>query len=604
MYFLYPYMLFLLLPIVTVFIYKSNKVTTAFSKEVFKKITYKSGDSFRYRKIFFALSLIFMVLALARPVVDNGSVKLQREKSDVLIAIDMSLSMGSEDVFPSRFLFAKNKVKSFLSNLSYERVATVAFTDNLFLITLPSSDYESVKYMVDSISRKYATGAGSDITFLIKHSDRIYKKNFDLVIFSDGSDEKNFNEAIKIAKDRDIRVSVVSIATAKGAPILNKDGSFYKDSSGNIVYSRANRGIELLCKESGGICVKYSNSEDDVMSVISHIEQKSRVLNSKKEVRMYKELFVYMLIASLVFLLIAFISIPKLPLAMLLFASLFINKELHATNLNDAKGYYNKGDYNRALKIYNDNKKDSDKYRYNLGNIYYKKGEYDKAIESYKSVKDKLLLQKASYNSGNSYYQKKEYKNALKSYKKALSYGKDADAKYNYNVVKKLLHKPPKQQNSSNSNENKKSNENKEANSKNSQNSNSNMNKNSGSKKSKDSKNESQKNRQDSKNSSKQNPKDGKTNGKENSRENESAKEPNSVKDKKENSSEKSAKEGQNSNSNVNKNRVGNSKNMKSAKEQKRDKRLDEKYKIWYNRLKKNDPILIPLQINDKMGRY
>jgi Ca-activated chloride channel homolog len=113
---------------------------------------------------------------------------------------------------------------------------------------------------------------------------------------------------------------------------------------------------------------------------------------------------------------------------------------------------YNKGNYDEALRQYQDAEKgrpESPEAHYNLGNAYYKKGEFDKALDEYKKAAQlDPKMGDAYYNAGDSFFRMKNYDDALKSYDKAKGiYDKaDPDTEHNIEITKKLLEKQKQEQ--------------------------------------------------------------------------------------------------------------------------------------------------------------
>jgi len=71
----------------------------AFAKRDLKEI--------RFIQIAYIISFIFIVLALARPVVEREPIKTDELLSDVVLGVDLSYSMQAEDVTPTRLDAAK-----------------------------------------------------------------------------------------------------------------------------------------------------------------------------------------------------------------------------------------------------------------------------------------------------------------------------------------------------------------------------------------------------------------------------------------------------------------------------------------------------------------
>jgi Ca-activated chloride channel homolog len=140
--------------------------------------------------------------------------------------------------------------------------------------------------------------------------------------------------------------------------------------------------------------------------------------------------------------------------------------ELYTKNKNAAK-HYNKGEYDEAIKSYDNlilEYPSEPKLKMNKGSGYYKLGDYEKAEESYNnagSMKDRKALADLYYNLGNTMYMQADrmagqgdtkamdkYKAALENYIKALDIKpSDKDAKWNVQLVQKKIKQLQQQQN-------------------------------------------------------------------------------------------------------------------------------------------------------------
>jgi Ca-activated chloride channel family protein len=132
-----------------------------------------------------------------------------------------------------------------------------------------------------------------------------------------------------------------------------------------------------------------------------------------------------------------------------------------AAIVNKANRLYNEGKYEEAVNVYEEVDTDlseSGIAGYNKGAALYKNREYEKAAESFSGgliSSEPGLEAKASYNMGNTKYKlgnmvepmkqgtaARLYREALDYYKRAIELDEsDPDAKFNYEFVKKELHR-------------------------------------------------------------------------------------------------------------------------------------------------------------------
>ena len=107
--------------------------------------------------------------------------------------------------------------------------------------------------------------------------------------------------------------------------------------------------------------------------------------------------------------------------------------------LNNAEREYRQNNYIKAASLYsNINKEES---IYNTANSLYKQKKYTEAIKQYNKINKKSLLFNKEYNTGNSFFNLKKYKEAKNKYEEALKIKFDKDAKYNLDIVNKILDK-------------------------------------------------------------------------------------------------------------------------------------------------------------------
>ena len=125
-----------------------------------------------------------------------------------------------------------------------------------------------------------------------------------------------------------------------------------------------------------------------------------------------------------------------------------------------AQEAYKRKDYQRALELYQEAQTrdpDSDTLAYNLGNTMYRLDRYEEARKLYDRIlenKNPVLSADSYYNMGNTLYRmgrrtddQQSFSQALEAYKHSIMLDPgDRDAKYNYEMVRRLLKEQQQQQ--------------------------------------------------------------------------------------------------------------------------------------------------------------
>jgi Ca-activated chloride channel family protein len=215
------------------------------------------------------VSLAAMIVALARP---TALVTLPSQQQTIILAIDVSLSMGATDVDPNRMTAAQIAAKSFVEERPPNaRIGIVAFGGNAALVQPPTDDKEKLLEAIDrfELQRGTATGsalyvalatlfpdAGIDLESLTfpggfyggagrarrlepakrKAEPKPFKPvapgsntNSVIILMSDGRRTTGPDplDAAKIAADRGVRVFTVGFGTAAGGLIGFEGWSVY-----------------------------------------------------------------------------------------------------------------------------------------------------------------------------------------------------------------------------------------------------------------------------------------------------------------------------------------------------------------------------------------
>jgi Ca-activated chloride channel family protein len=406
--FLYPQVLLLLL--VLFYIYKkSNKATPLL------------------------ISILFMVIALSRPVIKDISTSDINSK-EFIIALDISQSMRATDLSPTRLDLAKKMIREILGKNQKDSFALFAFTTNALILSPFSTDHQILLNALNSLDLKDVLTKSTDITNLLKKVSKLKSRSKNLLIFSDGADERDFKEAKQIAQEYDIKIYAIALATKKGTTIKDEYGKLIKDENNHLVITRLNPALKDLAILSGGDFFEY----DKLDSSLGFVDT-NRL--SSKDRSTYVDLFYIPLLFALILFLLHFIKLPKKVLLLLPFLSTFSDAGiLDWYYIDKAKTSYEDKRYKEAINYYQDISHKTMQSELNLANSYYQNHSYKKSYNIYKNLKtsDKRIKKLLLYKMANCEAHLKYYDKAKKHYREALAFGDDKDIKYNlYHIINK-----------------------------------------------------------------------------------------------------------------------------------------------------------------------
>ena len=299
------------------FLISTNKerLSRVFDEKVLKRLS-ASDESMplTVRNIVMFLSIFLMIVAMARPVKLIGEKKVAVEGITLLTALDISGSMRSKDVYPNRLAFAKKKMTTLFEMMPSDEIGVVAFAYAPFVLAPFSSDKDTLSMMVDGVTDSYINMGSTDFLALGELSASLLeeKKPKILILFSDGGDEKAIAGFDDILTDNHIDLYVVLVGTTQGAPVIDENGKSLKRADGSMAITQRNDALGNVAQAHQGKYVIASSGKEDIEELVSTIKNKYKNKEQGEvTVKERVEYFYYPLGLGLLFLLIAFSSVPR-----------------------------------------------------------------------------------------------------------------------------------------------------------------------------------------------------------------------------------------------------------------------------------------------------
>jgi len=303
-----------IIPMIYMIKNRQSNFDNIFKKKIFEKIKFNNnGLSKKTRSIFLIGAYIFMVVGFARPIINNGEIKVKSSFINMVVAIDMSKSMFANDTYPTRFDFAKKKFVDMLGYLKNIKVSLIGFSSQTFLISPLTQDFHSLKFLTTNLNINNISLKGTDILNTLQTANELMENQDKklLFLFTDGADNKDFKKELEYAKKNNITVYIYGIGTTKGGVIDTPNGAL-KDKNGDMVVVKLNENIKVLALNSGGAYMKQTLKKDDIKILVDEIQNHFKAKDDGiSTIKDKKELFVIPLVVALLLIFISLFSIPK-----------------------------------------------------------------------------------------------------------------------------------------------------------------------------------------------------------------------------------------------------------------------------------------------------
>jgi Ca-activated chloride channel homolog len=259
-----------------------------------------------------AAGLVLTIVALARPQWGRIEEPVFGQSREILLALDLSRSMDSPDVRPSRLERAKLLIQSLLDHLQGERVGLVVFSGTGFLQCPLSADYEVLREFLPSLDTNFLPEGGTNYHDLLQTAIDSFGTDGSadryLIILSDGeATDDGWQPLIDGLKKKNIRVIGLGVGTATGSMIPDGAGGFVKDERGAVVLSRLESStLRELAEKTGGAYTDASSWVDLPALLDATIETGHQGMFHETTRVRFAERFQWALAPALLCLLISF----------------------------------------------------------------------------------------------------------------------------------------------------------------------------------------------------------------------------------------------------------------------------------------------------------
>ena len=257
-----------------------------FKKNNFIEVSIPSSNLIKYKfsllrlipNSIFILSIIYIIISLARPQKSNEKVEKWSEGIDIMLVIDISESMQIEDFKPNRLESAKDVAKEFINGRFQDRIGLVVFSGESYSRCPLTTDYILLNEYVDEISfdliSSRGTAIGSAIAIATNRMRASKSKSKVLILLSDGDNTAGNIDPVtsaQIAKAYGIKI--YSIAIGKNGKV-----PFGKDYFGRTRYvenSLDEKNLREIATITNGKFYRASNNSslENIFKVIDEFEK-------------------------------------------------------------------------------------------------------------------------------------------------------------------------------------------------------------------------------------------------------------------------------------------------------------------------------------------
>jgi Ca-activated chloride channel family protein len=258
------------------------------------------------------LALALFVIGLARPQLGEGQATVRASGIDIVVALDLSGSMASEDFQMKgqrvdRLTIAKDVLEKFVARRVNDRIGLVAFAGRAYIASPLTLDHD---FLLENIERlnlnsiEDGTAVGSALTAALNRLRDLQSKSKIIILMTDG--QNNAGQvppltAAEAAQALGVKVYTIGVGTHGTAPYPQVD------PFGRKVYVQLPVDIDedtltQIAKKTGGKYYRADNT-DTLRAIYGDIDRLEKTEVEVKKFQRYRELFPWVVLPGLVLVL-------------------------------------------------------------------------------------------------------------------------------------------------------------------------------------------------------------------------------------------------------------------------------------------------------------
>lgn len=241
-----------------------------------------------------ALSLF--IIALARPRLDLSEESVKAEGIDIVLAMDLSTSMGATDFAPNRLEVAKRVAINFVQQRDYDRIGLVVYAGEAYTKAPLTVDHDIIERFLADLQMGEiidGTAIGTGLATAVNRLRESKAKSRIVILLTDGENNAGYHSpelAAELASEFGIRVYTIGVGSGEqtlmpSAP-LGRGRYRYKTTRGSVDEELLN----YIASTTNGRYFRARDTEE-LQSIYGYIDELEKTEVETTIFKRYKEEF-------------------------------------------------------------------------------------------------------------------------------------------------------------------------------------------------------------------------------------------------------------------------------------------------------------------------
>ncbi len=225
--------------------------------------------------------LIMGILAMAGPAWDKQPSPWFSETAPLIIALEVSDSMRSNDVMPSRLERARFKILDLIKTRTGARTALIAYSGSAHIVMPPTTDVNVIKPFLEGLDPAIMPQPGSDVTKVLPLALSLLSEETGtgtLLFVNDGFAALDIPDLVRFSNQEfPPALAALVFGTEQGGVAVMPDGSpVMAESGGRIATAVDFAMLKQIAKETGMLVERSVPGDEDLKKLLRGIESQLR----------------------------------------------------------------------------------------------------------------------------------------------------------------------------------------------------------------------------------------------------------------------------------------------------------------------------------------
>ncbi len=262
------------------------------------------------------LTLALFIVALAQPRLTKSETKISASGVDIVVALDMSGSMISEDFQVhgepvNRFNMARNVLKGFIEKRPNDRIGLVVFASEAYISTPLTLDHDFLIQNLDRLKigdiEQNRTAIGSALSSAVNRLRELKSKSKIVVLMTDGQNNAGKIQplvAAEAAQALKVKVYTIGVGKRGTAPMpVGRDPFTGRILRRDVPVDIDEETLQKIAQQTQGKYYRADNAEN-FQAIYAQIDKLEKTEAEIKKFAHHRELFAWMICPGLGLLLL------------------------------------------------------------------------------------------------------------------------------------------------------------------------------------------------------------------------------------------------------------------------------------------------------------